>query len=187
VVLLSYGQVAGSAPGAHVTGELATGTVTAIGAMVVATGQSAGGGAAVAAVVIAGSGGTGAAATAIVVVVHSGAGTVVTAEAAAVLPGWGRKPRMWKPPIDTAATSPVETTSAPDAAAAMAFRRSNSSHLPGIRSDYGFVTTGAELKSNPPFSIKTLPAHNLRIGRIGYRRGVPPNVKIHVATYDRRS
>ena len=143
MVLLSYGHVAGSAPGAHVTGGFATGTVTAIGAMVVEAGQSAGSGAAVGAVVTAGSG---ALATAMVVVVHSGAGTVELVDATAVLPGWGRNPRMWKPPSDTAATSPVETTSAADAAAAMAFRRSNSSHLPGIRSGYGFVTTGAELK-----------------------------------------
>ena len=146
MVLLSYGHVAGSAPDAHVTGGLATGTVTAIGAMVVEAGQSVDSGAAGAAVVTAGSGGVGAAATAMVVVVQSGAGTVVSADATAVLPGWGRNPRMWKPPSDTAATSPVETTSAADAAAAMAFRRSNSSHLPGIRSGYGFVTTGAKLK-----------------------------------------
>ena len=146
MVLLSYGHVAGSAPGAHVTGGLATGTVTAIGAMVVEAGQSAGSGAAVGATVTAGSEGVGGAATAMVVVVHSGAGTVVPADAAAVLPGWGRNPRTWKPPSDTAATSPVETTSAADAAAAIAFRRSNCSHLPGIRSGYGFVTTGAKLK-----------------------------------------
>ena len=151
-MLLSYGHVAGPAPGAHVTGGLATGTVTAIGAMVVEAGQSAGSGA-VGAVVTAGSGGVGAAATAMVVVVQSGAGTVVSADATAVLPGWGRNPRMWKPPSETAATSPVETTSAADAAAAMAFRRSNSSHLPGIRSGYGFVTTGAKLKRESAESI----------------------------------
>ncbi len=84
MVLLGYGQVVGSAPGAHVTEGLATGTVAAIGAAVVETGQSAGSGAAV--VVTAVSGGSGAA-TAIVVVVQSGAGMVVAADADAVLPG----------------------------------------------------------------------------------------------------